>query len=101
MEHYDAYLNGMVWPPFLCFNTWRNRYGHIGRMHHAGRRSNPDKKEKWATVEKLPKKEREVAAKELSANIKSILAMTYIQNLLIYTGIVLATAHVSRTYGWL
>ncbi len=59
------------------------------------------KKEKWAAVEKLPKKERDVAAEELNANIKSMLAMTYIQNVLIYTVVVLATAHAARTYGWL
>ncbi len=59
------------------------------------------RKEKFAAVEKLPKKEREAAAKELNANIKSILAMAYIQNVLIYVVVVLATAHVARTHGWL
>ena len=59
------------------------------------------KKENWDAVDKLPKNEREAATQELNANIKSILAMTYIQNVLIYTVVVLATAHVARTHGWL
>ncbi len=59
------------------------------------------KKEKLDAVEQLPKKEREAAAKELNANIKNILAKTYVQNVLIYSVVVLATAQVARTYGWL
>lgn len=59
------------------------------------------KKEKRDAVDSLPEKERAAAVKELEANIKSILAKTYIQNVLIYSVVVLVTAYLARSYGWL
>ncbi|MCF6355817.1 MAG: hypothetical protein L3J26_12065 [Candidatus Polarisedimenticolaceae bacterium] len=57
------------------------------------------KKEKYREAEELPESERLAATKELDANIKSILIKTFIQNVLMFTALVLITADVARMYG--
>jgi len=57
------------------------------------------KKDKYREVEALPKLEQLTATKELDANIKSILIKIFIQNVLMFTALVLISADVARTYG--
>lgn len=59
------------------------------------------RKEKWATVEALPEKERAEAGKELEKHIKRDLALTFVQNTVIYSVVVLFVAHAVRLNGWL
>jgi len=57
------------------------------------------KKDKYLEIDKLPEPERVAATKELDENIKSILIKTYIQNVLLFTAVVLVTADIARTHG--
>ncbi len=57
------------------------------------------KKEKYRKIEELPESERPAATKELDANIKSILIKTFIQNVLMFTALILISADVARTHG--
>ena len=59
------------------------------------------RKEKWAEVEALPENERAEASKALEQNIRQIMIMTFIQNVAIFTGVLLLTAHAARLNGWL
>jgi len=57
------------------------------------------KKEKYLEIDKLPEAERVSASKELDGKIKSILIKTFIQNVLLFTALVLITADLARTNG--
>ncbi len=57
------------------------------------------KKDKYREVEELPESERLTATKELDSNIKSILIKSFMQNVLMFTALVLITADVARTHG--
>jgi len=57
------------------------------------------KKDKYREIEELPKSEQAAATKELDNNIKSILIKTFIQNVLMFTALVLISADVARTHG--
>lgn len=58
------------------------------------------RKEKFAQVESLPKQERAEAARQLEQNLKRMLAITFVQNVVIYTVVILLTAHAARVNGW-
>ncbi len=57
------------------------------------------KKDKYLELEKLPESERAAATRALDDNIKSILAKTFVQNVLVFTVLVLITADIARTHG--
>jgi len=57
------------------------------------------KKDKYLEIDKLPESERAAATKELDDNIKSILIKAFIQNVLLFTAVVLITADIARTHG--
>ncbi|MBT7308461.1 MAG: hypothetical protein HN842_09605 [Gammaproteobacteria bacterium] len=59
------------------------------------------RKEKWAEVEALAEEEQAQASKVLEQNLSRIMALTFIQNVVIYTLVVLLTAHAARLNGWL
>ncbi|MES9857256.1 MAG: hypothetical protein ABW166_11700 [Sedimenticola sp.] len=59
------------------------------------------RKEKWQEIEALPAKERNTAKQALTETINKMMAMTYIQNVILFSGVVLFTAHAARTYGWM
>ncbi len=59
------------------------------------------RKEKWAAVDALPDKERPQAAKDLEQNINRIMMITFIQNVMIFTVVLLLIAHAARLNGWL
>ena len=57
------------------------------------------KKESYAAINELPALEQAAATKELDGKIKSILIKTFIQNVLLFTALVLITADLARTNG--
>jgi len=59
------------------------------------------RKEKWQEVDALPEKERKAAAQELEAGLNKMMALVYVQNVLIFTVVLLGAAQVARTHGWL
>ncbi|TVO72494.1 hypothetical protein [Sedimenticola selenatireducens] len=59
------------------------------------------RKMKWAEIESLPEKERKSATAELEKTINRDLALTFAQNVVIYSSVVLFAAHAVRLNGWL
>jgi len=59
------------------------------------------RKEAWSEVEAMPVVEREKAAQQLEKSINKKLALVFVQNLILYTVIVLLVAEAARTYGWI
>jgi len=58
------------------------------------------KKDHYLEIAKLPKSEQAAATKALDAQIKSILVKAFIQNVVLFTAVVLITADIARTYVW-
>jgi len=58
------------------------------------------KKESYLAIKEMPESKRGAATKELDARIKSILVKTYIQNVVLYTALVLIVADLARMYVW-
>ena len=58
------------------------------------------RKEKWNAIDALPPKERKAAAQKLQAGFNKMMALVYIQNVLLFTIVLLVTAQVARTHGW-
>lgn len=59
------------------------------------------RKEKYAAVDALPERERRVATQELEKSLGRMMALTLLQNVVIYTVVVLLTAHAARLNGWI
>jgi len=59
------------------------------------------RKEAWSEVEAMPVVEREKAAQQLKKNINKKMALVFVQNLTLFTVIVLLVAEMARTHGWL
>jgi len=59
------------------------------------------RKEAWSEVEAMPMAERKDATQQLEANINKKMALVFVQNVFLYTGIVLLVAEMARTHGWL
>jgi len=58
------------------------------------------RKEKWKAIDALPPKERKAAAQKLEAGFNKMMALIYIQNVLLFTVVLLVAAQVARTHGW-
>ncbi|VAX06548.1 hypothetical protein MNBD_GAMMA26-261 [hydrothermal vent metagenome] len=58
------------------------------------------KKEKWKEIESLPETEQAAATKILESEIRIILIKSFIQNVFLYTAVVLLAAELGRTHGW-
>ena len=58
------------------------------------------RKEKWQEIDALPEKERKAAAQELEAGLNKTMALIYVQNVLIFTVVLLGAAQVARIHGW-
>ena len=58
------------------------------------------RKEKRQEVDALPEKERKTAARKLEAGLNKMMALIYIQNVLLFTVVLLVAAQVARTHGW-
>ncbi|MEN8180534.1 MAG: hypothetical protein ABFS39_18200 [Pseudomonadota bacterium] len=58
------------------------------------------RKEKRTEIDALPPKERKVAAQKLEAGLNKMMALIYIQNIILFTAVLLVTAQVARTHGW-
>ncbi len=58
------------------------------------------RKEKWKEVDTLPPRERKAAAQKLQDGFNKMLALIYIQNVLLFTVVLLVAAQVARTHGW-
>jgi len=58
------------------------------------------RKEKWKEVDALPPKERKAAAQKLQDGFNKMMALIYIQNVLLFTVVLLMAAQVARTHGW-
>lgn len=59
------------------------------------------RKQKWQEVEVLPVKERNSAKLELTESINKMMAIVYIQNVTLFSIVILFTAHAARFYGWM
>ena len=59
------------------------------------------RKEAWSEVEAMPVAERKDATQQLEANINKKMALVFVQNVFLYTAIVLLVAEMARTHGWL
>ncbi|MBC8520321.1 MAG: hypothetical protein H8D24_07975 [Gammaproteobacteria bacterium] len=59
------------------------------------------RKEKFAEIEALPEKDREQAGRELEQNITRLMSKIFVQNVALYTAVLLLTAHAARLNGWL
>ncbi len=59
------------------------------------------RKEKFAEIESLPKAERGQAGRELEQKFNRVLSKLFVQNVVIYTAVLLLTAHAARLNGWL
>ncbi len=57
------------------------------------------RKEKWHAIEELPAKEQNAAKSELTESINKMMALVYIQNVLLFSAVVLLTSHAARTHG--
>lgn len=58
------------------------------------------RKEKWKAIDDLPPQERTAAAQKLEAGFNKMMALIYIQNVLLFTVVLLMAAQVARTHGW-
>jgi hypothetical protein len=59
------------------------------------------RKEAWSEIEAIPMAERKDAMQQLEANINKKMALTFVQNVFLYTTIVILVAEMARTHGWL
>ncbi len=59
------------------------------------------RKQKWQEIEALPAKEQNAAKQKLTESINKMMAMIYVQSVILYSVLVLFTAHAARTYGWM
>jgi hypothetical protein len=58
------------------------------------------RKEKRKEIDALPPKERKAATQELEAGFNKMMALIYVQNVLLFTVVLLMAAQVARTHGW-
>ncbi len=58
------------------------------------------RKEKRNEVDALPEKERKSAMRKMEAGLNKMMALLYIQNVLLFTVVLLGAAQVARTHGW-
>ena len=59
------------------------------------------RKDAWSEIEAMPVVERKKAAQQLETYINKKMALLFVQNLVLYTAIVLLVAAMTRTQGWL
>ncbi len=59
------------------------------------------RREKWAEIEALPEDQRDEASSLLEEKIGRLMAQTFIQNVVLFTVVLLLTAHAVRLNGWL
>lgn len=59
------------------------------------------RKEAWSEIESMPTVERKEAKQQLEANINKKMALVFVQNVFIYSAIVIFVAEMARTQGWL
>ena len=58
------------------------------------------RKDKRKAIDALPLKEREAATQKLEAGSGKMMALLYIQNVILFTVVLLVAAQVARTHGW-
>ncbi len=58
------------------------------------------RKDKRKAIDALPLKEREAATQKLEAGFGKMMALLYIQNVILFTVVLLVAAQVARTHGW-
>ncbi len=59
------------------------------------------RKEAWSEVEAMPEVDRKEATQQLETSINKKMALVFVQNVVLYTAIVLLVAEMARTQGWL
>ncbi len=59
------------------------------------------RKEKWAEVEALPKQEQTSAKQALEKKINGMMTLIMIQNIMLFSIVLLLTAQIVRVQGWL
>jgi hypothetical protein len=58
------------------------------------------RREKWKAIDAIPQKERKAAAQKLEAGFNKMMAVIYIQNVLLFSVVLLVAAQAARTHGW-
>jgi len=59
------------------------------------------RKEAWSEIDSMPEAEQKDARRQLEANINKKMALVFVQNVFLYSAIVIFVAEMARTQGWL